>query len=239
MLVMLALVTVQITPVSAAACAFTSISTGNWNSPGTWSSVGTSCGTYPGSSFSGDVVTIATGHTITLNVSPANSIASLTVVGTLTSNTQTLKVAGNVTGTGRIKGPGSGGGNGTTISFGGNWTFSGTGPNGSSSRVSITTNGTGDQTLNGNYYFRSITINKSSGTIFITGSPRFSRTLTPTAGNVNYSAAGAQTLLNGTYSGNLTLSGSGAKTVGNSTTVNGNLILRWNHDGNGQRSLDD
>lgn len=54
---------------------FTSIATGNWNDgPTTW---GTAAGVYPGSGGAGDTVTIA-GHTVTLNVSPAYSIATIT-----------------------------------------------------------------------------------------------------------------------------------------------------------------
>jgi len=52
--------------------------TGNW-SAAIWTIVGAGCGAYPGQTFAGDTVIIATGNTVTLDVSPANAIGALTV----------------------------------------------------------------------------------------------------------------------------------------------------------------
>ena len=82
MIVMLALLALPAQSAHAAACTFTSANTGNWNAPGTWTSSGGGCGTYPGASFAGDTVTILSGFTVTMNVTPANSIASLQIGGT-------------------------------------------------------------------------------------------------------------------------------------------------------------
>ena len=86
----------------AAACTFTSNATGNWSAAGTWTAVGTGCSTYPGQTYSGDTVVIATGNTVTLDVSPANAIASLTVNAAATANGvalagYTLTVTGAIT----------------------------------------------------------------------------------------------------------------------------------------------
>jgi hypothetical protein len=56
---------------------YTSVQTGAWNNPSTWSPAGV-----PGT-VEGDVAIISTGHTVTLNVSPLNTLASVTVNGTL------------------------------------------------------------------------------------------------------------------------------------------------------------
>lgn len=89
-------------PVHADACTFTSpVATGNWTTA-SWTRVGTACSAYPGETFAGDTVIIANGATITLDVSPANPIASLTVNGIFNVNgvantTRTLSVTGDVT----------------------------------------------------------------------------------------------------------------------------------------------
>lgn len=76
--------------------AFTLIATGNWSDgPTTW---GTGAGVYPGASSTGDTVTIA-GYTVTLDVSPANSIATITnsdnTGNIAVSTNRTLTLTGN------------------------------------------------------------------------------------------------------------------------------------------------
>ena len=56
---------------------YTSVQSGPWNNPSTWLPNGV-----PGT-VEGDVAIISTGHTVTLNVSPQNTLASVTVNGTL------------------------------------------------------------------------------------------------------------------------------------------------------------
>jgi len=213
MILMLVLAALPVMP--AHADARTASVTGVWSNTATWggSAVPTAS----------DTCTINAGVTVTVDAAAA--CGTITVNGTLTATTAvTLTISGDVAGpgTGVITGPAIA--NGLTIAFGGNWTFSGTGPNGATSMVSPTANGTVDQTLTGSFAFHTIIINKASGTLFITGSPTFV-VFTPTAGNVDYSASGAQTVLNGAYPGNLSLSGSGVKTLGATTAVTGNLTL--------------
>ena len=61
------------TTAAMAQTTYNSIASGNWNSTSTWSPAGV-----PGS-VEGDVVVINTGHIVTLNVSPSNTLASVTV----------------------------------------------------------------------------------------------------------------------------------------------------------------
>jgi len=58
---------------------YTSVQSGSWSNPATWGTT-----TIPGT-VEGDVVIISTGHTVTLDVSvsPTNTLASVTVNGTL------------------------------------------------------------------------------------------------------------------------------------------------------------
>lgn len=61
-------------PAYAVAC--TSNGSGNWSTPGIWLGCN---GGYPGQTNNDDTVTIATGHSITLDITPANPINRLTV----------------------------------------------------------------------------------------------------------------------------------------------------------------
>jgi len=56
---------------------YTSVQSGRWSDPDTWGTRGTT-NTIPGT-VEGDVAIISTGHTVTLNVSPQNTLASVTV----------------------------------------------------------------------------------------------------------------------------------------------------------------
>lgn len=145
-------------PAHAAACTFTSNVTvfGNWNASGSWTPAGSGCGTYPGSGFAGDTVIIANGDNITLNVSPANAIASLQVgggtSGSLTlgnsGTSRTLSITGNVTvSSGATLGSG-GSSTGHALNIGGNLTNNGTIDLVSSNdAVNLSFNGTGTQTV--------------------------------------------------------------------------------------------
>ena len=62
---------------TAVATTYTSAQSGPWNNPSTWLPNGV-----PGT-VEGDEAIISTGHTVTLNVSPQNRLASVTVNGTL------------------------------------------------------------------------------------------------------------------------------------------------------------
>ncbi|RJO60881.1 MAG: hypothetical protein C4542_07715 [Dehalococcoidia bacterium] len=184
---------------------------GNWNATTSWSPA-----QIP---VAGDIVTIAVGSPITVNV--ASACASITVTGTLTiTNNIALTVSGDVSGAGTITPSGKG----SAINVGGNWSFSGTWT--TTNRGIITFNGTGDQTVAGANTFRSVTVNKSAGTLFISGSLAIKGgSVTLTAGDINYSGT-AQTLLNAAYPNSLTLFGSGAKTMGNAiTSIGGNFTL--------------
>jgi len=106
--------------VHANAVTKTSAGSGNWSSSSTWSPTGEPA--------AGDVVIIASGHTVTVNTN-TNSISSVTVNGTLTignSNTdRTITVSGNVTvNTGGILNTAGNGGN--SLLIGGNLSNSGT-----------------------------------------------------------------------------------------------------------------
>ncbi len=65
-------------------------------SPGTW----ITSTSYPGQNAGTPTVTIRTGNTVTLNVSPANSIGTLLITGTLNASTGALSISGNFTNNG-------------------------------------------------------------------------------------------------------------------------------------------
>ncbi len=65
------------TTAAMAQTTYTSIQSGNWDDPSIWSPTPPPS-TYPGSAANDEVV-IATGHTVTLNVSPPNTLTSVTV----------------------------------------------------------------------------------------------------------------------------------------------------------------
>ena len=108
-IVLLALAALPVSPAYAAACTFTSNAkaTGNWSDPSSWTATGTNCGSYPGAGFIGDTVVFpqgGTANTMTLDVSPANPIASISFQQganqnvTLSFNPDTtLVVTGDVT----------------------------------------------------------------------------------------------------------------------------------------------
>ena len=92
--VMLALVTLPVTPAYAAAC--TSNTSGNWNAPTTWTACG---GGVPGAA---DTVTIQNGHTVTVTANAAASAITFsetnTATGIITVNSGvTLTVTNDIT----------------------------------------------------------------------------------------------------------------------------------------------
>lgn len=228
-------------PAFASACTFTSnvSSSGNWSASASWSKVGTSCGTYPGSNFSGDTVVISSGDSINLDVSPANSIASISFGtgssdGNLTfSGSQTLNVSGTVTlpragGTGTTNQNTLNVGSGTLNAAGIAFTGSGT-----SNRHQLLLS-TGTVAVSG-----SITSDGTSGdtsptvTISSTGTLKIGSAIwdsnhgsltTASASTVEYNGSGAQTVGDFDY-GNLKFSTSGAKTVPSGVTVAGTLTV--------------
>ncbi len=151
----------------ANALACTSVATGNWGVAGTWTSAG-NCNRVP---TVADSVTIATGHTVTVNVATANvqsitvntgailtqtlalsTAGALNVAGTLTSNNaMTVTGATTVTGNLNIVGAGARTFTGLVTVTGGTWNNSGN--RAVTFRGGITNNGTftagtGTQTFN-------------------------------------------------------------------------------------------
>ncbi|MGA7193981.1 MAG: hypothetical protein WBW94_10135, partial [Anaerolineales bacterium] len=233
MIVMIALMALPLTSAYAAACTFTSKATGNWSAAGTWTATGTGCSTYPGQTFAGDTVTIAAGNTVTVDVSPDNSIASLTFPAGVATNVNinsgiTLNVSGTIT----IPRGASPAVNTLAVGAGtlnaGSIAFTGSG----TAQRHVITISTGTLTVSGNV--TEDTVGNTSPTITFTGAGNLNLggalwaggggTLTTVAGStVNYDGI-AQAVAGFAYS-NLILSGSGAKTLSAGTTVGGNMTL--------------
>jgi len=167
--------------VHAAACTFTSNGTGNW-SAAIWTIVGAGCGAYPGQTFAGDTVIIATGNTVTLDVSPANAIGALTVNTQAAGGTNGLTVGAN---------------NLTAASI----FLTGSGTAGRFSTVSISTgtlNVTGNFTFAGTAAQARLTFT-STGTLNIGGNLGTGGTFAASTGTVNCNGSAAQTVAGYTY----------------------------------------
>ena len=145
------------------ATAITSIASGNWNATTTWSS-----GTVP---TSGDDVTIANGHTVTINAGSA--CASLVVSGVLTYEATTaraLNVGGNVTvnAGGTLQSAATGTQTGHLLFVGGSLTNNGTldlSTNANTAGAGITFTGAANATFGGTggtTDIRVMTVNKGS-----------------------------------------------------------------------------
>ena len=165
----------------AAACTFTSNNTGNWNAA-IWTIVGAGCGAYPGQTFAGDTVIIATGNTVTLNVSPANAIGTLTINTQAAGGTNGLTVGANTL---------------TVASI----SLTGSGTVGRFSTVSIST---GTLSVTGNITFAGTAAQArltftSTGTLNIGGNLGVGGTFAASTGTVNCNGSSAQTVAGYTY----------------------------------------
>jgi trimeric autotransporter adhesin len=238
-IVMLALAVLPVAPAYAAACTFTSnvATSGNWSSPVSWIPTGTGCGQYPGAGFSGDIVVISDGDTITLDVSPANPIASLTFptdnaapstvsfnAGTTLNVSETVTIPRAESGAKNTLDVGAG-----TLNVQGDLAFT----NSLTTVRHQLTISTGTVTVAGDVTVdtpgnTSPTISFSGAGLLRLGGGLWSGgggTLTLFAGStVEYNGAGAQTVKPLAYS-NLTLSGADVKSLPALTSVTGTLRI--------------
>lgn len=199
------------------------VTSGDWNTAGTWSPSGVPSST--------DDVTIRASDSITVSATPASAVNSITINGggrtALTINSgATLSVTSGLTHFAPS------GGNSVVVvngslNVGGAYTS-----NGSSGKGVILRFGLGAScAIAGTYttFLGSGTDMASGGTLSLGGSPAWSDSggsFTPGNGTVVYNRSGNQTVLAPTYYINLTLSGSGTKTLAASTAVYGTLSMQ-------------
>lgn len=221
---------------------------GNWSVNTTWQVrsggawINCSPGDYPGTAAGAGTVTIRNGHSVSMDISPANAIGALTINNGNANTTVTIPTTYSLTVTGT-----------TTISANtnninkyievtgsfvtGSLALNSTNVNTRDSYVNITS-GTvtviGNITMN-NTNLRTYICFSGDGTLQVGGtisgggitSDINGSATAPTSGTVNYNNAGAQTA--GTYVYyNLTLSGSGNKTT---TGITVNNMLSMEGDG--------
>ena len=186
----------------------------NWSTVGSWQicTVAGNPGTfitstsYPGQNPGTPTVTIRTGNTVTLNVSPANSIGALVITGSFNGSTSTLSISGSWTNNGTFTASTS--------------TMNMTGSNAANIGGTATTT------------FNILTISKNSGATTVTspsGARAFTTSnLTITQGNLILLAIDA----NYTVSNDLTISATGTlthsvswDTQGKQLTVGGNIAI--------------
>jgi hypothetical protein len=219
--------------------------TGNWNANTTWQKyngttwVNCAVGDYPGVAVGAGTVSILDGHTVTLNISPANNIGSLDIPTggndsyIVFSGTNSLSVTGATTcssdsnndekaihvdagtfSTGSFEASGGGASQDAYI------------------RISTgTVNVSGNVTLN-NAAARTYILFTSTGILNVGGtitggnitSTTGGGTDVPTSGTVNYNNATSQTIGTYTYY-NLQTSIGGTKSLAGNVTVNNQLIL--------------
>ena len=185
----------------------TSIATGNWNAASTWDS-----GTIP---TSADDVTIADGHTVTINSFVDAEFATLNIVGTgaggtlTTINNADLLGTGGITNAGTINITQTGGGQTTNIEsdITNTGTINWTGATlASTAGVTITSSGTFNFNPGGNTLTNIAIVN--TGAMDRTAALFFTL---PAGSNITNSAGGTFTLGTGsflTFSGNFTNAGS-------------------------------
>jgi hypothetical protein len=153
-----------------------------------------------------NLVTVSTGTiNVTGNVTFNSATRADTAVLTVTNSAAVVTIGGNLT---------TSGGNGTinlanptAISLGGDYTFAGTLSH--NNRLDLTLNGTGAQTINGTNTFRSLIVNKSSGTAVLGGNVTTNLNLTVSSGILD--------LL--TFTANRTGGGAGTLAVSNGATM--------------------
>jgi hypothetical protein len=255
--IFLALAVALLSASSASAASRFSVATGNWNATTTWSATS---GGAAGASFpvAGDTVFIEGGRTVTLNVSSAAGSVDVATGSTLSvsASANTLTVSGNFTGSGTLANTGSAA---RVYNVGGDWTFSGT----STGALSLTLNGTGNQTLSGvistaTANTPALTINKASGSVILGSAITLgtTSTFTLTAGTFDPSTflltavtptftAGTLRVGATTWAGNYSFAvtepavgsieyyAAGAQTVNNVNTYGGDLFL----SGSGVKTL--
>ncbi len=208
----------------------------NWErcvANGDWT--GATSTTYPGEDATAGTVTILDGAVVTLNVSPANSIAALafdsgtTTATSLTITGQSLTVTGGVT---FINPGGSNGDQTLTIGTGtlscASIDMPDTGADNEDLLISIST-GTitvsGSITMNGSSSRNNVTFS-STGTINVGGD--FSGGgFTCSTSTVNYNGTGAQIVGSYAYN-NLVFTNSSIKTLQDDATAGGNLTVNTN-----------
>ena len=201
------------------------VTSGDWNTAGTWSPSGVPSST--------DDVTIRASDTITVSATPASAVNSITISGgartqLIINSGVTLTITSgfthNATGSGYFTSVVALHG---SLNVGGAYASNGAGSRymklifGSSASCAITGTYT---TVSG-----SLTDMTYGGTLSLGGSPAWNDSggnFTPGSGTVAYNRSGIQTVQAAAYN-NLTLLGSGTKTLGAGTaTVNGTLSMQ-------------
>jgi hypothetical protein len=218
---------------------------GNWNSNNTWQVynggwVNCGAGDYPGVTPGAGLVTIQDNHTVTLNITPANSIGSLDIPGG--GNDSYINFSGSnsltVTGTTTLFSNSNNDEKAIRVDAGtfttGSFSASSGNNNSQDAYIRISTGSVyvqGDVALNNNSSRTYIQFT-GTGTLFVGGSmtgggitsAAGGGTTAPTSGTVEYNGAGNQSVGAYTYY-NLITSGGGTKTAEGAITVNNVLNL--------------
>ncbi len=225
-IVTLALAALPMMSVLAGGCS--SVASGSWSAPATWSVGCTGTGGVPGA---GDDVVITNGNNVIFDPASA-TVNSLTINGGGTATSVTisgsnaLTVTGNVTvntPTGNVTNAVAVGAG--TLNVGGNLNLPASATGTRKTQLTIST---GTATVTGNITNANSTANSQvvftgAGTLNVGGSYASGGTFTKSTGTVNFNGA-AQTIPAYAYN-NLTYSGSGVKTMSTGTTIGGALTL--------------
>jgi hypothetical protein len=203
---------------------FRSFATGNWNTNATWQFYnGTAwvvATSYPGQTVAGANVTIQNSHVVTINVTPPNSIANLTVGG---------GTSGSLTGDGSIRNLTVSGN--LSVAFGGVFNF-----NSNNITINGTSNITGsisDDNGNGSNIFNGlVTINSSASVNTTNNSPYTFGGGISNSGTFSKTGTGAVTLSSATGITNsgttFTMNGATAMTVSQTITANAAMTFGGN-----------
>ncbi len=225
---------------------YQTLAAGTWSANTTWQVrsggawVNCLAGDYPGANAGAGVVSIRNGHNVTLDVSPANAIASLAVASGATNTILTIPTSYTLSVTGQTSiSANTAGINKSILINGGTFNTASIALNGaasptadaflelSSGVVNVSGNIHGNQSSTRTYIlFTSL----GTGTLNIGGTitgggitSTIGGGTTPTSGTINYSLSGDQTIGAYIYN-NLTFSGSGIKSI-SSIDVTGILSL--------------